>query len=153
MSHHTLLNRFQQASSTLYILALGTTLLLFLGGCRTKSSQLKELEHLAATIQPTTGHEVSRSLQDKGTGFTGPRYAEIYIEFEPNNDDSKEGVYNEIVNILKENNWEGSACDGCRTASFSASLQQDNYPIEITARVRVHADKDLVSIRMVHPKP
>jgi hypothetical protein len=145
---------FQKIDNTkLYMIALTLSFLLFLSGCETKSAQLKALESSASIIQLATGHEVNRSLRDKEAGLTGPVYAEIRIEFEPNDNYTKEAVYKEIVNILEENNWEGEACKACDSASFSASLPQDDYPIPINARVRIHSDENLVSIRMVYPRP
>ena len=134
-------------------IALAFGLLLFLSGCEIKSAQLLELESLVSIIQLTTGHEVNRWYKDTEAGFTGPIYAEIRIEYEPNSNYTKEDVYDEIVAILIKNNWEGEECNGCSSVSFSASLQHDNYPIPINARVRTHSDENLVSIRMVHPKP
>jgi hypothetical protein len=134
-------------------IAITLGVLLFLNGCEIKSAELKTLESSVSIIQLTTGWEVSRWYQDKGGGFTGPRYAEIRIEYKPTNDYTKEEVYNQIVDILKSNNWEGEECIACSSASFSASLQQDDYPIPINARVRIHSDENLVSIRMVNPKP
>lgn len=134
-------------------IAVTLGILLFLSGCEMRSAELKTLESSVSTIQSTTGHEVSRWYQDKEAGFTGPIYAEIRIEYEPINDYTKEELYDELVNILKKNNWEGEECIACSSASFSASLQQDDYPIPINARVRIHSDENLVSIRMVNPKP
>ena len=136
-----------------YILIFAIGLLLFLDGCERKSAQLQALESLVSTIQPSTAHEISRWYADKGSGFTGPTYAEMRIEFEPTNHSTKEDVFNELVAILKNNDWEGEACSACSTASFSASLKQADYPIPIDARVRVHSDENLVTVRMVHSKP
>jgi len=136
-----------------YVFALAFGLLLFLSGCEIKSAQLKALENSISIIQPTTGREASRSVQDKEAGFTGPIYAELRITYEPINDYTKEDLYDEIVALLEGNNWEGETCSACRPASFSASLQPDDYPIPINARVRIHSDENLVSIRIVHPRP
>ena len=135
------------------ISALIGCVLIFLSSCKVKSAQLQQLESSVSIIQLTTGHEVNRWYQDKEVGLTGPIYAEIRIEYEPINNYKKEEVYDEIVDILKKHNWDGEACHACSTASFSASLQQDDYPIPISARVRVHSDQNLVSIRMEHPRP
>lgn len=126
-------------------------LLLCLGGCR--STQLKTLESLVSIISPTTGREVSRYVQEKERGFTGPVYAEIFIEYEPLDGYTQKELYDEIVAILADNHWEGEVCEGCGQDSFSASLQQGNYPIPITARVRIHPGENIVSIRMTHPQP
>ncbi len=145
---------FQKANNTkLYIFALVCGLLLFLSGCEIKSVQLKALENSVSIIQPTTGREVSRSVQDKEAGFTGPIYAEIRIKYEPLNNYTKEDLYDEIVAILEKNSWEGKECNACRSASFIASLQQDDYRIPISATVLIHPDENLVIIKMVHPRP
>ena len=154
MNNRELSSSFQKTNNTgLYLLALAFTLLLFLSGCEIKSAQLQELERAVSIIQLTTGREVSRSIQDKEAGFTGPIYAQIRIEYEPNNHYTKGEVYNEMLDIFEKNKWEVKECDACRTASFSASWQQDNYPIPINARVLIRSDENLVSIRIVHPKP
>jgi hypothetical protein len=120
---------------------------------KTKSAQLQELESLTSIIQLNTGREVSQWYQDTEAGFTGPIYAKARIEYEPIDNYTKEEVYNEIVSILIENGWEGEECNGCSSASFGASLQQDDYPIPINATVLIRSDERLVSITMEHPKP
>ena len=127
-----------------YIFALAFGILFVLSGC--KSAQLKQLETAASSIQPTMGQEVYRDSDDLSppvTGF-GPTPAEIYIEYEPINNHTKEDLYDEIVTILEENGWEGEECEGCRSASFGASLPP------ITARVRIQSNENLVSIRLKH---
>jgi hypothetical protein len=151
MSGYSFSRNFQKAGISISIFAFG--FLLCLCGCETKSAQLQELESLVSIIQLTTGREVSRWSQDTEPGFTGPIYAEMRIKYEPINDYTKEEVYSEIVDILKNNSWEGEACSACTTSSFSASLEQDDYPIPINARVRVHSDKNLISISLEHPRP
>ena len=102
-----------------------------LSGC--KSAQLKELETLASSIQPTMGQEVGGTSRDRSpavTGF-GPTPAEIYIEYEPINNYTKENLYDEIVVILEENGWEGKECEGCLSTSFMADLPLGDSPISI----------------------
>ena len=154
MLNHILARYFHEVNIKLYIIVLlAFSLLLFLSGCKMKSVQLQELENLASYIRLTMGREVSRWSHDKEAGLTGPIYARIRIEYEPINNYTKEEVYNEIVDILKKNDWKGQACIGCSTPSFSASLRQDDYPIPINARVRVHSGENLVSISIEHPRP
>ena len=126
----------------IFTLVLG--ILFVLSGC--KSAQLKQLETAASNIQPTVGQEVYRDSDDLSpavTGF-GPTPAEIYIEYEPINNHTKEDLYDEIVTILEENGWEGKECEGCRSPSFGASLPP------ITARLRIQSNENLVSIRLKH---
>ena len=127
-----------------YIFAFAFGILFVLSGC--KSAQLKELETLASSIQPTLGQEVGGTSRDRSpavTGF-GPTPARIYIEYEPINNHTKEDLYDEIVTILEENGWEERVCDGCSPTSFGASLPP------ITARVRIQSNENLVSIRLKH---
>lgn len=135
------------------ILIFAFGFLLFLCGCETKSAQLQELESLVSDLQLTSGLEISRWSQDTEPGFTGPIYAEMRIEYEPVIGYTKEEVYSEIVDFLKNNSWKGEACTVCTTSFFSASLEQDGYPIPIRAKVRVDLDENLVSISLEHPRP
>ena len=151
MKHKLNIYKISFAAVLGVVLVLGV--FLFLSWRETKSAQLQELESLASIIQLNTGRELSRSYQDTEAGFTGPIYAELRINYEPIDNYTKEEVYNEIVFILIENGWEGEECDGCSSASFSASLQRDDYPIPINAIVLVPSDEFIVSIRMEHPKP
>ena len=143
----------QQKMKIGFIFVSTVTLFLVILFTLTSSSQLKALENLISTIQPTTGHEVNRHIQDTEAGFTGPIYAEIRIDYEPNNNHTMEDLYDEIVKLLERNNWEGKECDGCLSAFFKAYLQQDDYPIPIRAGVYIHADENFVRIRMTHPRP
>lgn len=118
-----------------------------------KSDQLQELENLSSVVQLKTGHEINRWLKDKEYGFTGPVYAEIRVEYEPINDYTKEDVYYEIVDILKNNGWQGDSCKGCVLPSYMISLEQKSYPIPITGTVMVHSDENIISISMMHPMP
>ena len=151
MFNHRFLSSFPKNRKKFYLFALAFGILFLLSGC--KSAQLEALEKEVAVIQLTAGREVSRWIQDKHAGFTGPVYAEMFIQYEPINDYTKKEVYDEIVTILETNGWEGEKCGACSSDSFSASLQQDDYPIPINARVRIISDENLISIRMVHPRP
>ena len=111
------------------------------------------MESSISIIQLTTGREVSRSVRDKSAGFTGPIYAKIRIEYEPINHYIKNDVYDEIVAILEENNWEEEKCNGCNTDYFSASLPQGSYPIPLSVDVLLHSDENLVSLYITNYKP
>ena len=144
----------KKSSRAIVVAIIITGIIVIIGAYVFKTSaQLQELKSLSSVIQLTTGREVSRWSQDKAKGLTGPIYAKIRIEFEPINNYTKEEVYAEIVDILKNNNWKGEICVGCSTPSFSASLQKEDYPIPIRSRIRVHSDENLVSISMDHPRP
>lgn len=149
MFKHDLASHFQKNNQNkLYIFFLAFAILSLLSGCRiTKSAQLRELENLVSVIQLTTGREVSRSLQDKDVALGKPVLAEIYIEYEPINNYTKKEVYDEIVAILKKNNWKGDEWN-IVPDYFSASLKEEN--VTILAKVRLHSDENLVSIRMTN---
>lgn len=149
MFNHDPVSYFQMPNRKL--LALAFVLLLFLSGCR--SAQLKKLESSVSIIQLTTGREVNRYTQDAERGFTGPEYAEVFIQYEPLESYTKKEVYDEIVDILRDNGWEGEGCEGCDYDSFSASLPLGDYPIPISAIVHLYSNENLVSIRLTHPKP
>lgn len=151
MFKHDLSNHFQKSKKKSNIFFMFFILALYLNGC--KSTQLKTIESLISIIEPTTGREVNRYLQDKEAGFTGPIYAEVFIEYEPLDHYTKRDVYDEIVDTLKKSGWEGEECGECGYDSFSASLQKGEYPIPINTIVRVYSNENLVSVRMVHPKP
>ena len=112
---------------------------------------LKALEIPASIIQLQTGREVSRSVRDKKAGFTGPIYAQVRIKYEPIDHYTKKEVYDEIVAILENNNWEGEECNTCNSDYFSASLRQGDFPL--LASVLIYSDENLVSIKIVNRNP
>jgi hypothetical protein len=132
------------------LLVFGTPF--FLSGCGIiKSAELGAIENAASVLQLTTGQEVSRSLQDKGTALGKPVYAEIYIEYEPINNYKKEDVYDEIITILERNGWEGKEATTLArefSASYSASLKELNVALFID--VRIYSEKNLVTVRMTN---
>jgi hypothetical protein len=122
--------------------------LLFLGGCRlVKSAELRALEDVASVLQLTTGREVKRWTQDKGTALGKPVYAEIYIEYEPIYNYSKKEVYDEIIAILERNNWERDEWN-IDPDYFNASLKKNN--ITLIAGVLIRSEKNLVTVRMTN---
>ena len=119
---------------------------LFLSGC--KSAELQAIEDAATVLQITTGREVNRWIHDKGTALGKPIYPEIFIVYEPINNHTRKEVYEEIVAILKKNNWAGSEpIKGTGYDYFVATLQQGSF--EISAKVAVDEIKDIVTISMV----
>jgi hypothetical protein len=138
---------------TLWVVLIPLLVILFLlSGCRLiKSAELRALEDTASVLQLTTGQEVSRSLQDKGTALGKPVYAKIYIEYEPINNYTKEDVYDEIIAILERNGWEGEESSTLApefNAFYRGSLKEVN--IALFVNVWVSSEKNLVSVRMTH---
>ena len=128
----------------LFFLACSVTL--FLSGCRLiKSAELQALENSTSVMQLSTGREVRRWINDKGKALGKPVYAEILIVYEPDNNHTREDVYNEIVAILKKNKWEGDEPITGRNY-FKATLQQDNF--EISTGVSIDENKNLVTVVM-----
>jgi len=145
MFNHDLSSYFQKNNKNkLYILALAFGVLLFLSGC--KSAELKAMENSTSIIQLTTGREVSISLRDKHRGIVGPVYAQIILVYEPINNHTNKDVYDEIVAILKKNNWEGSEPIMGDDEYFKATLQQGGF--EIIADVVIDSKKNHVTIIM-----
>jgi hypothetical protein len=116
-------------------------LLLFLRWC--KSAELQAIEDAASVLQITTGREVRRSTQDKSTALGKPVYPEIFIVYEPINNHTRKEVYEEIVAILKKNNWEGSEPF---VDYFKATLQKGGF--EISTKVVIGEIKNIVTIRV-----
>ena len=115
--------------------------LFFLSGC--KSAELQAIEDSASVLQITTGREVRRSTQDKGTALGKPVYPEIFIVYEPINNHARKEVYEEIVAILKKNNWQGKEPFA---DYFVATLQQGGF--EISAKVSIDEIKNIITISM-----
>jgi hypothetical protein len=110
------MKKLRKIPLTVFIALLVFGILLFLSGCSLiKSAELRALEDAASVLQLTTGQEVSRSVQDKGTALGKPVYAKIYIEYEPINNYTKEDVYHEIIAILERNGWEGERVEHPRS--------------------------------------
>jgi hypothetical protein len=127
------------------ILFIGLTLTLLLSGC--KSAELQALEKAASSIPPlTTGREVRRSLQDKGTALGKPVYAEILIVYEPVNNHTRKDVYEEAVAILKKNNWVGSEESIAGYDYFKATLQQGGF--KMSTVVAIDEKRNIVTINM-----
>ncbi len=127
---------------------------LFVSGCGTKSAQLQELEQQASLIQPTTGREVRRSIQDtKKVRIGKPRYADVRIRYEPIDPYTAEDLYQELVDMLKKNGWEEHVRAGDSTLSFYASLQHGDYPIPMQGHVFVAPGETLVRLSLTHPRP
>jgi hypothetical protein len=124
-------------------IALAFGALLFLSGCQ--SAELKALENSTSILQLTTGREVSRWQQDKGVTLGKPDYPEVRIEYEPINNYAKEDVYNEIVGILEENNWERKELSIAQSGYFRASLPQDDFKIVVA--VLIHLKSNIVIIQ------
>jgi hypothetical protein len=143
MFNHGPSSASQKANRRLFILPLTICLLFLLSGC--KSAELQTLEKSVSILQITTGQEVRRRIQDKGTALGKPVYAEIAIVYEPINNHTTKEVYDEIVAILKKNLWEGSEPNTGRDY-FKATLQQDQF--KIFTEVLIDSDKNLVATIM-----
>jgi hypothetical protein len=128
---------------TVFIVLLVFGILFFLSGCSLiKSSQLRAIEDAASVLQLTTGREVERWTQDKGTALGKPIYAQVLIVYEPINNHTKKEVFDEIVAILEKNNWESEPVTV--PDYFRATLQQGQF--KISTRVSIGLDKNLVTI-------
>lgn len=129
-------------------IALSIGILLLLSGC--KSAELEYLETSASILQLTTGHEVSRSSQDKNVVLGKQQYAKLNIEYEPINNYTAREVFDEIVIILENNNWKQDEVNVVPDF-YSASLSQDNSNLLVS--VAIHPDKDLVMVEFVNRSP
>jgi hypothetical protein len=137
---------FQTSSRKIHILAFAFGVLFVLSGCGIiKSAELQAIENSASVLQLTTGREVRRSLRDKDWGFSGPIYPKITIVYESINSHTEKEVYDEIVAILKKNNWEGDEPVTGRDY-FAATFQQDGF--DISTGVSIDENKNLVIIVM-----
>jgi hypothetical protein len=133
-------------NKTRFIFGLLTVILLMFLLSKCKSNELRAIEYAASTLQITTGQEVDRWTHDKGTALGKPVYPEIFITYEPINNYTKEEVYEEIVTILKKNNWVGrQPITG--SDYFRATLQQGSF--EISTKVVVGRIKNIVTISIV----
>jgi len=135
-------NCFQKANNRLYHFALGFVILFFLSGCQ--SAELRALENSTTIIQLTTGREVSRWHQDKGTTFGKPDYPEVRIEYEPIANYTVEKVYDEIVATLEKNNWQKVKLGIPYPGFYRAISIQDD--LIILAEVKIQSEKKKVSI-------
>jgi formylglycine-generating enzyme required for sulfatase activity len=123
-------------------IALAFGVLLCLSGC--KSAELTAMESSVLIIQLSKGREVERFIDDKGEALGKPIYPGVLIVYEPINNYTKKDVFDEIVAILKKNNWQKQ--DSIVPGSFSGSLQRDQFII--SASVSIFLDKNLVSLHM-----
>ena len=134
---------FKKNMNKLYIIALAFGILFFLSGC--KSAELRAIDNSASVLQITTGQEVDRWTHDKGTALGKPVYAKILIVYEPINNHTRKEVYEEVVAILKNNNWVGSE-PITDYDYFKAILEQDGF--EISAKVSIDEIKNIITISM-----
>lgn len=108
-----------------------------------KSSDLKNLEGISSMIQLTTGREVKKREQDKGKTLGMPDYAEIFIVYEPVKSYVKQDIYNELVNIFKENGWEQGQYN-IAPDYYQASMKQKYHNIVVS--ILAQPDEDRVSV-------
>ena|SRR6266542_1619331 len=133
---------------TRFTFGLVTTLsllALLLSGC--KSTELRAMENSVSIIQLTKGREVLRSLREKDWGFTGPIYPQVIIVYEPINNHTNKEVYDEIVAILKKNNWEGSE-PNMGHDYFEAFLHQGDYKISAGVSIDSHKNQIIFITRI-----
>lgn len=133
-------------NKTRFIFGLLTVIFLMFLLSKCKSNELRAIEYAASTLQITTGQELSRSIQDKGTALGKPFYPEILIVYEPINNHTTKDVYEEIVGILIKNNWVGSESNIGRDY-FTATLQQSGF--EMSTGVSIDEKKNVVTISIV----
>lgn len=126
-------------------IALALGVLLLLTGC--KSAQLKVLESSALKIQPSTGSEVSRSIQDKSVVLGKPVYAEVSIEYKPNTNHTTREVYEEIIKNLEKNNWTKDEVNVIPDY-YSATSAQEYSTLKV--RMMIDSQKNLVRILFVN---
>ena len=145
MSTNNLLLFFHKNRNKLYVLIF--ILLFSVSGCKAESTELSAISGTSvATAQLTKGRELSRQSQDRETHplIGKPKQPEMRIEYEPINDYVKEDVFNEIVDILKNDGWTSNTE---RVGYFTASLPQGNFTI--IAEVLVHSQDNIVSVTLV----
>lgn len=128
-------------------IALAFGVLIFLGGCNTRSAELNAmLKSSVSTIQLMTGREVYRRQQDKGTTLGKPIPAQVTVEYEPVNSHTKEDVFTEIAATLERDNWEREEQSIPQPNYFRATLPQDNF--SLVADVSIDSQRNIVSIRL-----
>jgi hypothetical protein len=146
------MKKIRKIPLTVFIALLVFGILFFLSGCSLiKSAELRALDDATSVLQLTTGQEVSRLVQDKGTALGKPVYAKNYIEYEPINNYTKEDVYDEIIAVLERNGWEGKESSILApefSAFYRGSLKEVN--IALFVNVWISSEKNLVSVRMTH---
>ena len=131
----------------LFIFILFLAIGLYLSKYVIQTKELKAmLESSIATIQLTTGREVSRSSQDKGVTLGKPIPAEVRIKYEPTGNYTESNVFNEIIGILERDNWKREELSIDEPGFYIAHLPQDGFLIE--ASVLIQTDRNTVSIRL-----
>lgn len=128
-------------------IALASVILIMLSGCNTRSTELNAmLENPVLATQLTTGREVSRTQRDKGETLGKPIPAQVILEYEPVNNNTKEDVFNEIATIFDRNNWEREKQSIVQTGYFRATLPRDSY--SIVADVLIHSERNTVRLQL-----
>jgi hypothetical protein len=132
----------QRKIRSVFVLMVVISLLLpLLSAC--KSAALQTIEDAASVLQLTKGREVNRWTQDTGKALGKPVYPDILIVYEPVNNHTRKEVYEEIVTILKKNNWQGKEPFA---DYFVATLRQGGF--EISTEVSIDENKNIVTIKM-----
>ena len=124
-------------------------LTLFLSGCA--STELQRVKKSASVLQLKTGREIERYTQDRSWGpfVISERRPEVFIKYEALNGYTTKEVFDEIVAILKKNNWEEDK--GAKLPIyFGATLQQQGY-YDLHTSVTINSNGNIVSVTIQGP--
>ena len=131
-----------------FAIVISLLTLLFLSGC---SADLQRIKKSASTLQLKTGREIKRSTHDESWGpfVISIQRAEVFIKYEPLNGYTTKEVFDEIVAILKKNNWEEDESYIVPDAFWASLQQQGQY--DLYTSVVIESNKKIVSISIKSP--
>ncbi len=130
-----------------FVIALAFGILIFLSGCNTRSDELNAiLKSSVATTQLTTGREVSRRQQDRGSTLGKPVYPELMLEYEPINNHTKQEVFAEIIANLERDNWKREESSVPQPDFLRATLPQGNF--SLVAAAYIDPERNTVRVRL-----
>ena len=131
-----------------FAIVISLLTLLFLSGC---SADLQRIKKSASTLQLKTGREIKRSTHDESWGpfVISIQRPEVFIKYEALNGYTTKEVFDEIVAILKKNNWEEDK--GAKLPIyFGATLQQQGY-YDLHTSVTINSNGNIVSVTIQGP--
>ncbi len=129
------------------IIGLAFAGIILLSGCNSRSDELNAiLKSSVATTQLTTGREVSRRQQDRGSTLGKPFYPELMLEYEPINNHTKQEVFAEIIANLERDNWKREESSVHQPDFFRATLPQGNFSLDAAAYI--DPERNTVRVRL-----